>query len=200
MHDEKIQKPARSSQAIAALALNYFLAQKENSGIRRQGWEKPKEGFVKLNIDAAFSSETFSGGSGAVIRDDRGLFIAASCSGIPNVRDAATAEARALRDGLILASQIGCTRIEVESDCSEVVEIMQDGGNSLGPAAAIYEECSFLSRGFGQVIFMHTPRENNTVAHCIASLASGSHTVVWHEDPLDCIIGLLANDVTLVNV
>jgi hypothetical protein len=50
------------------------------------------------------------------------------------------AEARALRDGLLIAGQIGCTKLEVNSDCSEVIEVMQDGGNSLGPAAAIYEE------------------------------------------------------------
>ena len=35
-----------------------------------------------------------------------------------------TAEACALRDGLLLAGEIGCNKLMVESDCAEVVEIM----------------------------------------------------------------------------
>jgi hypothetical protein len=57
VHEEKVQKPARSAQAIAVLSLNYYRALKKNSGIRRHGWEKPKEGYVKLNVDAAFSRD-----------------------------------------------------------------------------------------------------------------------------------------------
>lgn len=45
---------------------------------------------------------------------------------------------------------------------------MQNECNSLGPAAAIYEEdCTFLSRGFAHVIFAHSHRESNVVAHTV---------------------------------
>jgi hypothetical protein len=30
----------------------------------------------------------------------------------------------------------------------DVIEVMNEGGNSLGSAAAIYKECSFLCRNF----------------------------------------------------
>ena len=50
----------------------------------------------------------------------------------------------------------------------EVTEIMQNGGNSLGPAAAIYEECSFLARNFISIIFSHCPREANMAADLLA--------------------------------
>jgi hypothetical protein len=113
VHDERVQKPAQSAQAISALALNYFRALKKNAGIRRHGWEKPKEDFVKLNIDAAFSHEYLSGATGAVLRDEKVRFIAGSSCGIEDIGDAPTAEARALRDGLILASQMGCSKLEV---------------------------------------------------------------------------------------
>jgi hypothetical protein len=51
---------------------------------------------------------------------------------VPFVSDAATV----LRDGLILAGQIGCNRIRIEinSNCMDVIEVMQNGGSSLGPA------------------------------------------------------------------
>jgi hypothetical protein len=42
------------------------------------------------------------------------------------------------------------------------------GGNSIVVADAIYEECSFLRRGFSNVKFDHCPREANNVAHILA--------------------------------
>jgi hypothetical protein len=81
----------------------------------------------KLNVDASFLVETCTGGATcAVIWDDRGLFVACSNCGIPSISDAATAEARALRDGLLLASQAGCTKLIVKSDCIDVISTMLD--------------------------------------------------------------------------
>jgi hypothetical protein len=135
-----LQSPVRS----AALATKFSRSKKKNSGIVRHGWMKPKEDFVILNVDASFDLDSGTGSTGAILRDDKGLFLAASCFGIPYVSDVSTAEARALRDGLILAGQIGCNRIEVNSDCLDMIEVMRNGGNSFEPAATIYEECSPL--------------------------------------------------------
>ncbi|XP_073360719.1 uncharacterized protein [Aegilops tauschii subsp. strangulata] len=140
--EEAVQTPARSAQAIAAIVTNYVRSVK-NPKIRRHGWEKPREGFVKLNIDAAFNLETETGATGAVLRDNNGMFIAASSCGIAHVADASWAEARALRDGLILAGQTGCNQVLVNSDCMDVVETMNEGGRSSSPAAAVYEDCMF---------------------------------------------------------
>jgi hypothetical protein len=75
---------------------------------------KPADEFVKLNNDAAISAENYTGATGAVIRDDGGMFVAVSCRGILHVADEAMAEAIALRDGILLAGQLGCNRIEVK--------------------------------------------------------------------------------------
>jgi hypothetical protein len=58
--DEPVQRPARTSQAILVMALNFFKLCKQTLGIRRHGWEKPSKGFVKLNVDAAFSTDNFT--------------------------------------------------------------------------------------------------------------------------------------------
>jgi hypothetical protein len=42
--------------------------------------------------------------------------------------DAGMAEAASLRDGLLLAQQIGCSYVEFQSDCLEVVTTVQEGG------------------------------------------------------------------------
>ena len=162
----------------------------------RHGWTKPPEDIVKLNVDAAFNIISGSGGTGMVIRDHLGSLISCGRRRL-QVEDAATAEASALRDGLLLAGEVGCNKLLVESDCMEVVEIMQNGGNSLGAAAAIYEECSFLCRSFSRVSFAHCPREANKAAHVLASLAEGSSSDVWHEEPPDFLVSTLADDVTI---
>ena len=56
-----------------------------------------------INVDAGFDETKGSGSSGAVIRDLSGGFIAASHSFVPYTVDAASAEAYALRNGLLLA-------------------------------------------------------------------------------------------------
>ena len=76
--------------------------------------------------------------------------------------------------------------------------MMKDGGNSLGPAAAIYEECTLLSRNFTEVIFSHCPRESNMAAHVLASRSVGNQSIVWLDDPPDFLIHVLANDVSVI--
>jgi hypothetical protein len=146
---------------IAGLETNYSRPKKIKPPLVRHGWIKPKEDYVKLNVDACFDANSGNGSCGAIIRDHRGMFIGASSRTISFVSDAPMAEAMGVRDGLLLAGQFGCNRLEVNSDCSEVIDTMKDGGNSLGPAVAIYEECNFLSRKFVDVSFPHCPREVN---------------------------------------
>jgi hypothetical protein len=128
---------------------------------------------------------------------DRGFFLAASYCGIPFVSDASTAEAQALRGGLIMAGQVGCNRLEVNLDCIEVIEVMQNGGNSFGPAAAIYEECTSLCHNFIEVQFFHYPREANMTADSLARYSEGPTSIVWHEEPPEFLVSIFSNDVTI---
>jgi ribonuclease HI len=164
----------------------------------RHGWLKPRENFVKLNVDAGFCADTGSGSTGAIIRDDKGGFLATSCCGIPFISDPSTAEARALRDGLILAGQVRCNRLEVNSDSMDVIDVMGNGGNSLGSATAIYEECSFLCRNFTETQFSHCPREANMVAHELARHSGGMESIVWLDDPPDFILSVLVEDTSII--
>lgn len=112
---EPVQAPVHSAQAILALCPNYGRAKKRAEGIRRGGWKKPPQNYVKLNADAGFDDDDESGATGAIRPDDHGDFISARNCVIPYIDSAAMAEARALRDGLVLAGQVGCTRFMVNS-------------------------------------------------------------------------------------
>ena len=115
VHGEDIQNPSRSAMSIAAITANYFTAAKKVVVIN-QGWRKPLEGFLMINIDGAFDETKGLGSSGAVMRESGGAFIMASHSFIPHVLDAASSEAAALRDGLILAQQIKLDVIVLRSN------------------------------------------------------------------------------------
>lgn len=70
-----------------------------------------------------FWEDSGTGATGAVIRDSNGVYIAAAQKYLAHVVDTPTAEACALRDGLV--QQVGCNRIVIQSDCLEVVETMK---------------------------------------------------------------------------
>ncbi|KAE8808356.1 hypothetical protein D1007_15095 [Hordeum vulgare] len=137
------------------------------------------------------------GSTRAVLRSNKGVFIAGSCSDIPFAEDASSAKARALRDGLLLASEVGVQQIIVESDCQDVIDTMLLDGNSLDPAAAVYEECSFLAKNFSLIQFAFCPREENIVAHTLARFAEPTRTIKWMEEAPGFLIDTLANDNTM---
>lgn len=165
---ESVQVPARSAQAILALCLNYARSRKKPSGITRHSREKLPEDYVVLNGHVTLYND-----------------IAARSCGMSYVSSAPMAEAHALWDGLLLAGDMGCNRIVVQSDCLEVVETMRSDGNSVGQTAAVYEECTVLCRGFARVKFDHCPTEANKATHILANHAVGSLVSLSQHDPPD---------------
>ncbi|XBI60207.1 hypothetical protein VPH35_041162 [Triticum aestivum] len=169
-HGEAMREPARSAQAIVTLTKNFMRSRKQGvTRIQRYGWTRPPEGFVSLNVNASFDADNGTGGTGAIIRDSTGAFIVASASSIPFAEDAATAEARGLKDGLILANNVGCNKVEIQADCMEVMETMQQGGNS----------------------------EANMAADLLATKSEPSRTIVWQTEAPDFLLDVLSNDLAL---
>ncbi|XBH88029.1 hypothetical protein VPH35_075380 [Triticum aestivum] len=155
-------------------------------------------GLVKLNTDASFDHDRLSGTAGAVLRDDKGRFIAGGNWKFDWCADVLTAEVLALRFGLLLAQRAGCNRLDVNSDNIEVINTMKNGGQSAGAAAAVFDDCYFLACDFSLTRFEHCNREANRVAHELARLAKISVTNEYFEEPMDEIVPLLMDDVTVI--
>jgi hypothetical protein len=68
-----------------------------------------------------------------VAQDDHGSFIPATDWFIPHVDNVDSAEISAVKNGTYLTSQIGCSNLLIESDCSFVVEAMQQSSSYAGP-------------------------------------------------------------------
>ncbi|XBI08586.1 hypothetical protein VPH35_136294 [Triticum aestivum] len=108
------------------------------------------------------------------------------------------AEALTLKFGLNLAQWAGCNHLIINSDNLEVVETMQDGGQSAGAAAAIFDDCYHYACDFIMTKFEHCNREANKVAHELARLARFFSTSVWFEEPISEIVTFLTNDVLII--
>ena len=126
---------------IRAITTNYVNAHFPKAKRKNEGWCRPPRGFVKLNVDASFDHDQLRGITGAFMRDDKGNFIVDGNWRIQYCADALTAEAVALRFGLLLAQKTGCNRLIINSDNTEVIATMNNGGQSAGAAAAIFEDC-----------------------------------------------------------
>ena len=77
VHGEIIQSQVRAALSIATLTTNYQRALKKTVK-RVEGWKKPPEGILFMNIDASYKPERGEGGAGGVLRDANGVFIAAA--------------------------------------------------------------------------------------------------------------------------
>jgi hypothetical protein len=93
--------PTRAAMSTAAVTKNYAMARKKTCHVK-EGWRRPSEGKLMIHIDAGFDRDSITG---RIIRDSGGVCIAAANSYLPHVVDTPTAEAEALRDGLMLAQQ-----------------------------------------------------------------------------------------------
>ena len=154
-----------------------------------------------INIDGSYHENKGEGSTGAVIRDSAGTFVAAAHSFIPHALDAATSEAAALRDGLllVLAQLIGCTRVEIQSDSVEVVQTMIESGFSATAAVSIFDEIAVLWKEFREISISHYNREVNIVARELARQAFVQHnSQVWIDDPPSFIFHHLVNNVSIL--
>jgi hypothetical protein len=91
----------------------------------------------------------------------------------------------AMREGLSLATRLGCNNVQMESDSTETVDACSGDEPWWGESSAIFADCVNLAALVGNVFFKHCPREANKVAHelarvCFSSISSCN----WVDEPL----------------
>ena len=65
--------------AVLAITNNYQVANDKERTTTEQRWCKPEPRCVKVNVDAAFFIDEGVAATAAIIRDDKGNFLAAQC-------------------------------------------------------------------------------------------------------------------------
>lgn len=195
-HDGNPPPPMRRHTAVLAIAANFHEANLPRSVTNPLRWMKPDIGFVKLNVDAAYFAEEGKGATAAVIRDEKGNFLAAQCIYITHTSDAMMAEAMAMRDGLTFANSLGFPRVEAESDSLNVINFCDGQSIWWDAAAAIFAECLDVSTSIGKVVFKHCSCSLNKGAHVLANYSFCNRTSVsWTAEPPGCMVSTLVDDV-----
>ena len=80
------------------------------------GWTPPDEEYYKVNFDGALFQANDCAGLGVVIRNGEGQVMASLSQNIPLPSTVIEVEALAARRALILAQEIGFTRVVLEGD------------------------------------------------------------------------------------
>jgi hypothetical protein len=103
----------------------------------------------------------------------------------------------AMKEGMALASRLGCNSVHAESDSLETIDACNGTKTWWSEPAAIYADCNDLSTSIGNIMFRHILREANKVAHEFARVAFLDKTNCNSDDePPDSILNSLINDVT----
>ncbi|KAK4727019.1 hypothetical protein R3W88_031936 [Solanum pinnatisectum] len=127
-------------------------------------WHRLPVGFIKLNIDGSFDSNTNNGGTGGVLRNHMGDWITGFTCKV-RVKNAHQAESLALLHGLNLAKSKTMKCLMIETD-SQVLLNSLNSNNSL--LSHIYSDCRSLLLQMELQQLKHVPWEANRVADILA--------------------------------
>ncbi|XP_074306273.1 uncharacterized protein LOC141641513 [Silene latifolia] len=132
-----------------------------------EGWRLAREGVVKINVDARVK-EGEGVATGMVCQNYRGEVLWGGTVAQEQLWDFHIAEAVAIMDGMEEALRRGVVRVEMESDCLEVIEALKSGKHGRSIFSQVVEDIIVLSSNFQSISWTHTSRVNNCVADALA--------------------------------
>ena len=133
-------------------------------------WSRPMHNFLKINVDGAFREQSFSGGWGFIVRNDRGVAVAAGQGHLQEVGNALQAEARALLQAVQITSSMGCNQVILEIDSTILKNAITSSEYDLAPLGVLFREIkAMLCVNFENFRISVVPRSCNVVAHELAA-------------------------------
>jgi ribonuclease HI len=161
-------------------------------------WKTPTDLWVKVNTDGGFCSEENTGTTGFVIRDAQGDVQAAGGRWFDHVPDALMAEALAAKEGLELATEVGCDRVILETDSSVLHSMLSDRSYIHSAIGGVCRDIKDLSAGFVEFKIAWVRREANTLAHsCAKKVNSVFRSMFWLDEIPEWLKGLASADCNL---
>ena len=118
-----------------------------------------------------------------VVRDENGLVLGSCSKRLPQAYSAVEVEAMAAATVLIFTNDIGVRGVILEGDSLAVIKALREGEQPLSPTGPLLEHVRMYSQRFETVLYSHSKREGNSVAHSLARYANSiSDFLVWMED------------------
>nr|POF26715.1 putative ribonuclease h protein [Quercus suber] len=134
-------------------------------------WLPSPSSWVKINFNGATFNNTSSAGLGAIIQNDMGLVLAAFTQPIPLPTSIEMVEVLAARGALYFAKDLGFNKVIMEGDSEIIIKALNSGGLSSSSFGQIVKDVKVMSSSLMSVLFSHTRRQGNRVAHGLARLA-----------------------------
>ena len=132
-------------------------------------WEPPREGLLKVNVDASTGRDGKKG-VGVVVRDSTGEVKVMACRSFKANWEVEMVEAFAVLYGLQICWQEGLRRLELETDSKQVAEALNGRRNLLNYTSIFIHDALNLGNRFPVISFSYASRRTNNVAHELAQL------------------------------
>ena len=118
-----------------------------------------------------------------MVRDENGLVLGSCSKRLPQAYSAVEVEAMVTATTLIFANDIGVRRVILEGDSLAVIKALREGEQPLSPTGLLLEEVRMYSQRFETVLYSHSKREGNSVAHSLGRYVNSiPDFLVWMED------------------
>ena len=124
-----------------------------------------------INFDGAMFKNEALAGLGVIIQNDKGLAMAASSQTIPLPISVEMVEVLAACSALCLARQLQFDQVIIEGDSKLVIKTLNSEDYSSTNFGHIIRDIKIASSAFRYLVFCHTRRQENKVAHRLARLA-----------------------------
>ena len=132
-------------------------------------WEKPTLGWMKLNTDGFIDDLLGIARGGGLIRDEQGNWVAGYTRRVGKA-NSFIAEAWALKDGLVLCSQLNLSSVIVESDAKALVDALNNPAYDNSVGSPLYDDCKKLATQIPRLVFRHIYHEANLCADRLANM------------------------------
>ncbi|KAF7819821.1 uncharacterized protein G2W53_025276 [Senna tora] len=144
-------------------------------------WEKPVYPYTKLNVDASATNEG-GGVMGGILRDETVACVGVYTHSVQFPNDPVLLEAMAIKRGLELAYEVGCTHLTVESDAKMVIDMLKIPCVKASTLNALCRDILRFCTNFQSVSFNWVPRLCNFIADFITRKARiDRRNVVWTD-------------------
>ena len=118
-----------------------------------------------------------------MVRDENGLVLGSCSKRLPQAYSAVEVEAMAAATVLIFTNDIGVRGVILEGDSLAAIKALRESEQPLSPIGPLLEHVRMYSQRFETVLYSHSKREGNSVAHSLARYANSiSDFLVWMED------------------
>ncbi|XP_019161875.1 PREDICTED: uncharacterized protein LOC109158421 [Ipomoea nil] len=135
---------------------------------------------VDGGIDTTFHKATF----GAILTNAVGGFVAALNGDMHCVLDPVMVEAEACKQALIWIRTRGVMEVQVQTDCLNIVQVLQSEKEDRTYLGSIIHECKQTVKDLPRCVFHYIPRSANQAAHALAkAVGSQPGPMSWEDVP-----------------